>query len=60
MPPDQMRLTSYLLWSAAIFTALLDSLFLYLLSRFVPRERFRRLFWPAGVAATLVFGALWT
>ncbi len=56
----EMRLTSDLLWTAAIFTALLDSFLLYLLSRWVGRERFRRLFWPAGVAAALVFGAIWT
>ena len=60
MPPDQMRLSSYLLWSAAVCAALVDALFLYILGRLISRERFHRLLWPVGVAATVVFGALWT
>ncbi len=60
VPPEQMRLVSYHLWSGAIFTALFDSILLYLLNQLVTLQRFRRLRWSVAVAATVVFGGLWT
>jgi hypothetical protein len=60
MPPSQIRLTSDVLWAAAIFAALIDAIFVYLLTRLVPPERFRRLFWPVGAVGAVFWGLMWT
>ena len=54
----QPRLTSEALWLAALVTAPVDAVFLYLLCRSLPRERFRRLFWPVGIVAAVFWGPL--
>ena len=56
----QPRLTSEALWLAALVTAPVDAVFLYLLCRSLPRERFRRLFWPVGIVAAVFWGLIWT
>lgn len=54
-----MRVTSELLWRAAVIAALVDIPLLVLAGRVVPPPRFRTLQWPLATAAFILYALLW-
>jgi len=56
----QVQVTSELFWAATLVAALVDVGLVVPLAWHIKPNRFRQLKWPLALAATLVFGLLWT
>ncbi len=59
MPTASAKLTTQMMWAAALVVALVDAAFVFLLARHVRPERFRQLPWLLEGTAAIVFGGLW-
>ncbi len=57
---NAQRLTSDIMWVAALVTGVIDVLLLWIVARVVTRARFTRLKWPSAIVAAVFWLGMWS